>query len=57
MDGWVKYYLQIILSFGFNLLGVPDEMGLPYEAWVVGQITKKDIKLTSRRFPVIVFMV
>lgn len=55
MDGWVKYYLKIILSFGFNLLGVPDKMGLLYEVWMVGQITqKKDIKLTSRHFPVIV---
>ncbi len=54
MDGWVKYYLQIILSFGFNPLGVPDEMGLPYEVWIVGQSTEKISKLTSRHFPLIV---
>lgn len=44
----------MILSLGFNLRGVPGEMALPYEAWIVGQITKEDIKLTSRHFPVIV---
>lgn len=53
MDGWVKYYLQIILSLGFNGLGGPHEIGLPYEVWMVGQITKKRYQTTSRHFPVI----
>lgn len=40
-DGWVKHYLQIFLSHRSNLLGVPDKMGLSYEAWIVEQITEK----------------
>lgn len=53
-DGWVKHYLQIFLSHRSNLLGVPDKMGLPYEVWIVEQITEKGIKVTSRHFPAIV---
>lgn len=45
-NGWVKYGPQV----RFNLLGVSDEMGLPYEVWSGWKITKKDIKLTSRHF-------
>lgn len=43
MDGWVKDYLKIILSFGIKLLAVSNEMGLPYKEYLddVRQLTKR----------------
>lgn len=54
--GWLCHRTwKIILSFGFNLLGVPGKMRLPYEVCIGEQITQEDTTATSRHFPVIVW--